>query len=503
MEEAELEKVLDILTKGHRIRGTEEFRDKAETVYQEAREWSAHASIQGFGIAERTVGGEETGELVLKIYVDRITPDHSIPAEISVPDINTPVPIDVEAIGRIEPQAHTTSERPARGGSNISHVRGHTGTLGCLVQKRNIPGSVYILSSAHVMALSGAAESADQILQPSADHGGTVANDVIAVLDQWIPLDASDERFPNPVDAAVAKAVAAVRADIGGTSSPLQIEGVTPVGRGFNVTIYGAQSGPTPGRVIDRHFRVRLTYPTQDGLSRVVSLYDQVLCKASTQPGDSGAIVLDQFNFVAGLHIAGSGSWSVFTPIDPILLLLNLEIITGAREPRIDAPVPRVEEQDINREKLRQQLILHEGLKLKSYLDTEGHLTIGVGRNLDANPVRAELGRNIDRVGQTITAEEARILLDHDIEKFIGEVRANIPEFEPLSEPRQHVLIDMAFNLGTQGLLKFEDTLRAIGMGDFDTAAAEMLNSRWAVQVGERAQRLSRMMRNDRYFDEV
>jgi len=59
---------------------------------------------------------------------------------------------------------------------------------------------------------------------------------------------------------------------------------------------------------------------------------------------------------------------------------------------------------------------------------------------------------------------------------------------------RQRVLLDMAFNLGISGLLKFKRTLKAIRAKQYEKAAEMMLDSRWATQVGQRAKRLSKMM---------
>ena len=130
--------------------------------------------------------------------------------------------------------------------------------------------------------------------------------------------------------------------------------------------------------------------------------------------------------------------------------------------------------------KLQKQLTLHEGVRLKPYRCTAGKLTIGIGRNLD------DVG---------ITQDEAMLMLRTDIARALSGVRTELPWFEQLDNIRQRVLVDMAFNLGIDGLLAFRQTLSAIATGDYDRAATEMLNSRWAGQVGERARRLARMMR--------
>lgn len=136
----------------------------------------------------------------------------------------------------------------------------------------------------------------------------------------------------------------------------------------------------------------------------------------------------------------------------------------------------------MNRTRLKMQLVHHEGLKLKPYRDTEGKLTIGVGRNLD------------DR---GITEPEAMSLLDADINEALRACQHIFGGFDTLSEARQHALLDMAFNLGETKLRGFKKMLAAVDARDFERAAAEMLDSKWATQVGARAKTLAAMMKGD------
>lgn len=129
---------------------------------------------------------------------------------------------------------------------------------------------------------------------------------------------------------------------------------------------------------------------------------------------------------------------------------------------------------------MKQQLIAHEALRLKPYKDTVGKLTIGVGRNLD--------DRGISR-------EEAMVLLNNDIGLVVADLDRTFPWWSELTENRKRVLIDMAFNLGISGLSGFHKALAAMESGEYTDAASEMLDSRWAVQVGDRAQSLAAMMR--------
>lgn len=134
----------------------------------------------------------------------------------------------------------------------------------------------------------------------------------------------------------------------------------------------------------------------------------------------------------------------------------------------------------MNSLRLARQLIQDEGLRLKPYRCTAGRLTIGVGRNLD------------DR---GITESEARTLLDNDITSLWGQLAAALPWVLAAPEAIQEVLLNMAFNLGLGGLLNFKTTLGLLHTGDYAAAAAAMLQSKWAHQVGKRAERLAQQVR--------
>ena len=133
----------------------------------------------------------------------------------------------------------------------------------------------------------------------------------------------------------------------------------------------------------------------------------------------------------------------------------------------------------MDRRKLEDQLILHEGFRSKPYVDTVGKLTIGVGRNLD------DIG---------ISETEARNLLAHDIQAAEKIANAVVSNYSELDEVRQRVVVDMAFNMGRK-LARFRKAIAAIESGDYATAAKQMLDSKWASQVGRRAARLAEMMK--------
>lgn len=128
---------------------------------------------------------------------------------------------------------------------------------------------------------------------------------------------------------------------------------------------------------------------------------------------------------------------------------------------------------------IEEQLLLHEGLKLKPYRDTKGVLTIGVGRNL---------------VAKGISREEALLMLRNDIREVTGRLE-QYEWYSKLDPIRQKVIIDMCFNLGLNGLLRFRNMIAAIEAGDYQAAADQMVNSAWYLQVRTRSRRLERMMR--------
>ena len=132
---------------------------------------------------------------------------------------------------------------------------------------------------------------------------------------------------------------------------------------------------------------------------------------------------------------------------------------------------------DIN--SFEDQLIDHEGLELKPYHCTADKLTIGVGRNIQ------------DR---GITEDEARYLLKNDIKIVEDELLTRQPVVAGLDSVRQRVLVDMGFNLGLPILMKFQNMWAAIEDEDYHEAARQMMDSRWASQVGRRAERLAQAM---------
>lgn len=125
-----------------------------------------------------------------------------------------------------------------------------------------------------------------------------------------------------------------------------------------------------------------------------------------------------------------------------------------------------------------------EGLRLHPYKCTAGKLTIGYGRNLDDVGIsRAEADMMFERDFAQAEAEARQLCRTYKV------------NYEDLIEQRFYVLTDMIFNMGYDRVSKFKKMLTALSKGDYDTAANEMLDSAWAIQVGNRAQQLALLMR--------
>lgn len=130
-------------------------------------------------------------------------------------------------------------------------------------------------------------------------------------------------------------------------------------------------------------------------------------------------------------------------------------------------------------EALAAGLRLDEGVRRFPYTDTVGKLSIGVGRNL---------------TDRGLSDDEITYLLQNDINLVIDDLNRALPWWVELSPVRQRVMANMCFNLGISRLKGFTRMLAAMRRKDFAAAAAEMRGSKWAEQVGARAERLARLM---------
>lgn len=132
----------------------------------------------------------------------------------------------------------------------------------------------------------------------------------------------------------------------------------------------------------------------------------------------------------------------------------------------------------MNPAELRKSLALHEGLRLAMYTCTAGKPTIGYGHNLE----------------MPISQAAADQILADDVAGCVAEADRVFPGWRDHNPARQNVIIELIFNMGAPRLSQFKRMWEALARRDYIKAAAEMLNSKWAQQVGKRARTLAKQM---------
>lgn len=170
-------------------------------------------------------------------------------------------------------------------------------------------------------------------------------------------------------------------------------------------------------------------------------------------------------------------------------------------------------------ENLIKQLIVDEGVKYRPYRDTKGILTVGVGRNLEdngfsmiemlylveSNPDRKKrFPTNIkeldgeklftlilkDLKDYGLDTPEVYFLLRNDINYTVDQLEKRVAWYEEALPELKEILINMAFNLGIDGLLTFEETLPMLERREYAQAAEQLRKSKWYKQTKDRAKRL-------------
>ena len=132
------------------------------------------------------------------------------------------------------------------------------------------------------------------------------------------------------------------------------------------------------------------------------------------------------------------------------------------------------------------QLREDEGVKTKVYKDTEKNLTVGVGHKvLDSDNLQ---------LGSVIDEETLDRMLNEDASAAVSNVKGLVADWGGLPSNVKHVLSNMAFQLGKKGMSMFSKTIDFVDVGDFKAASVEMLNSEWAEQTPNRANKMADLM---------
>ena len=170
---------------------------------------------------------------------------------------------------------------------------------------------------------------------------------------------------------------------------------------------------------------------------------------------------------------------------------------------------------------MRRRIAVNEGCRLKMYHDTVGVPTIAYGLNLqnaDAKEILKKAGvSDVDGViaGKTaLTQAQADSTFDQMLPKYVNDAKGTLDAgvFDKLSDARRFVVVDMTYNLGVAGWMKFPSARAAINAAvaasdaptqttQYNKAADQMTSSTWYKQVGNRAKRNVAMMRSGNWVD--
>jgi len=149
-------------------------------------------------------------------------------------------------------------------------------------------------------------------------------------------------------------------------------------------------------------------------------------------------------------------------------------------------------------ETLIERIARHEGFSSYVYLDSQGYLSLGYGTTVGRvgfMPGDSPRALVFHKQGVGLTRAQAQRLLEDRIKQIRHELEKKIIRLGDLSLVRRGVLLEMAYQLGVAGVLKFKRMWAALAKQDYETAAIEMLDSRWAQQTPERAKELAGIMR--------
>ncbi len=329
----------------------------AKSTYQ--TEILSRPNVVGLGVGYKVSGKRVTDELSVVVMVREKLPLISLRASDWIPQEVAGVRTDVVEVGELRPlESHTARIRPAPGGVSIGHHLITAGTLGCVVRDRK-SGARLILSNNHVLANRNEASQGDPILQPGPADGGTPERDTIALLERFEPILYNQEPAAcsvassyaylgnklasffgsqhrlevhqfrpyaaNLIDAALARPIleSEVSDEIMGIG---EIAGVSLASLGMDVMKSGRTTAFTNGTINILDATVTVNY----GGDRTATFNHQIVSSPMSQGGDSGSLLVEKASKQAlGLLFAGSSQATLFNPIQSVLSLLKVDLITS------------------------------------------------------------------------------------------------------------------------------------------------------------------------------
>ena len=291
--------------------------------------WWNSRNVVGLCYAPKLRHGH-VADLSLQVLVRAKRPRSKVPAHERVPDsielesmgLRGKLPTDVREVGTPRLDVLGSDERPTRPGFNISHRSGGSGTLGCAVRSVDTDERL-ALSCAHVVARGGRARPGDRVLVPSLEQARAnrlLGTAPFGALVSVGPLSFDFEKATTNVDAATVRPHPAT-----GLDNQLAVLDERPSGvradapLGLPVRKVGFATELTFGTILAQHMVLGIPFLDTLGRTRNVWFTDLLGISHFTQPGDSGALVLDLQGEAVGLHMATAGGMSISAPIQKVL----------------------------------------------------------------------------------------------------------------------------------------------------------------------------------------
>ncbi|HLF34948.1 MAG TPA: hypothetical protein VI583_11965 [Cyclobacteriaceae bacterium] len=310
-------------------------------------------NVVATGIGYKLVGGKPTKDLSIVCSVEIKKTKERLSANDLVPPLIGSLPTDVKPVGLLRAfQDPRERYRPAPGSVSIGHYQITAGTLGCLVKK---DGITYILSNNHVLANSNEASPGDPILQPGPYDGGSLTNDQIAVLSEFIPITFEEDDKDSCKIASLSASILNQLARLIGSRSRLRVYRVQQAENHIDCAIakplnpedvineilgYGKisgvragelemgikKSGRTTGLTSGTIEQVDVSARVSYGANKTALFTDQLLAGAMSQGGDSGSAVLTDDNYLVGLLFAGSETTTIINRIENVFSALQISL---------------------------------------------------------------------------------------------------------------------------------------------------------------------------------
>ena len=138
-------------------------------------------------------------------------------------------------------------------------------------------------------------------------------------------------------------------------------------------------------------------------------------------------------------------------------------------------------------EELKEQIKEHEGFVPRTYKDSLGKRTIGFG-HLCVEPEQWDDDKEYTR-------EELERVFDKDFDEALKNAESLIGQ-RSINFIAKQVIIEIVFQLGIGGVGKFKKMWSALDSEDYGEASFQMMDSLWAKQTPNRAEKLSQKMRS-------